>query len=56
VDNPLEDTPTNVMKLQPTLEKLNKIHVGSGNISGFLIPFSNPNRIHERNLHICKDI
>ena len=58
MDNPLEFTHVDKLKLEAILEKLIRymLLIWSGNFTRLWIPSSSPHRFHERNLHICKDI
>jgi hypothetical protein len=55
MDNSLDFTPANLIKLQGILEKLNKIFVANlkWQHQRLFIPSSSPHRFSEENLHIC---
>jgi hypothetical protein len=53
MDNSLDFTPVDLMKLQGILEKLNKIYVANLKWQHQRIISSSPHRFSEKNLHIC---
>ena len=58
MDNPLEFTHVDILKLEAILEKSIRymLLIWSGNFTKLSIRSLSPHRFHERNLHICKDI